>query len=309
MPTLSFLEALKSENAPPINLRGYDPDFWEALYVVYRSIENDQDMGLLPSKILRAGPCLGPSRIFFTITSDPDIPRRDELIKRLLETEVNCTRREFGMVFDDWVNRANGVVNKWLEERDRSVFDGIDIPSKLLEFYLLRLSGIEKLIDDLGLRPEHAKMDIQFKTDLSNKEDPLRLSPSIPDGLWRYIPRGYPGGIFETKLTIPPVHKYVAAGYAVHFEHLEQRAFNYAVFLELNEDEDRLNVESFPITDAMRDSVKENLEHFQELVALSKIEGKWEKGGSIKVRLVQPKTPNWSSYCDECPYRRKCHGQ
>jgi len=310
MPSLGFLEAHhESSRRPPITERGYNSDFFSKIDSLFDDLGkadpgvdlNDRDQ--IKSTLFRTGPCPGLSRVYHQFVSTPEFSTADEEIDSILGREVDLTRREAGMKFEAWVDEANRAFNEWVASGDDDVFENLDSPRPLQEFYKRRSQEALALAEDSDIDLDDLKIDVQRSV-----SSPF-FHEAEPDGAW--LPDSLPGAIFESKLSVPgsPIDRHLLAGYAVHLERAEEVQIDYGIYLGLSDDLSKLVINKIHADDVIREKTKENLEKFSTLAFESMAEGTWDDSLHIKDRLTEPMEPKYAGACRTCPYTRACHDE
>lgn len=308
MPTLGLLQIYEeSQSRPPVTNHGYDSNFFSEVETLFNDIikfddeieVNDKDK--IKSKLLQTGPCPGKSRVFYQFTASPNIPGGDDQVNKLLGEDVEITQREAGAMFEDWVDSANEAFNQWLSGEDSTVFDEANIPDKLAEFYKSRVDNLTGTIQRLDVSQEELNIEVQYSVDTE------LFHKSTPDGVW--LPEHIPGGAFESKLSIPPtpVDRHLLAGYAVQIEREKGIPVNFGVYMYLDDDLSKINIENFQIDDVLRSRIRDNIEKFSALGFDSKMSGQWDTSRPLKDRLVEPDEPKYVGNCRSCAYSHTCH--
>lgn len=285
--------------------RGFDDSFWRPLDQIREILEREHLR--IPSRVLKEGPCPGLARVYFSLTTEPELGDPDEVIVELLNERIDQPRRRAGRTLDRWVDLANEGVNRILS-RDRADLDPeMGVPQELLQHYEERLAGALELAEGNSLAMDQLTMEI--KPPLSPQT--LPITESTPDGMWFGI-RGVPGGVFETKLTPPPdpTDGVVLAGYSVTAEYVHKRPFDIGVMLSVDHQNREVVVRNLAITLPLRDVVRQNIERVVSLIAVSRIGEDWRADEPRwEAKLYRPQTPPWATVCDHCPYRGPCRGE
>jgi len=315
MPTLKFLEEhSKVLELPRDATHGFQNGFFETFENVMKNIElgedelDPTDTDQITSKLLRTGPCPNSSRVYYKLTTTPDHPFHDEVVSEFLGTSLDneLTRRELGDRFEEWIDEANRALNRWLEELDESAIHNADIPDSIADFYLNRMEKIRKKAGELDVELRELKMTVDqvYSTQY--------FYPANPDGAWLLKDSGkLGGGVFESKLSSLPktIDKHVLTGYATYIEKSEMVPIEIGIYLYTDENNSELHLDGFYINDNFRSEIRNNLTRFATLVQQSKEQGRWEEGGQIEERLIEPPEPEYVSYCEDCLFSGVCHGE
>lgn len=308
MPILAFLSLQeKSDSFPPVTNYGFESGFFSEIDELFRQMSlhdeelDRQDTDRIKAKLLRTGPCPGNARVYHQFVSDPEIEGGNEQIEKLLGRSVNLSRRDAGQALEDWVDEANESLNEWLETRDSQALEEMDIPEKLREHYLNRLDQIEEKAEELDIEKSQLKIDVQHEIFTRY------FHAAEPDGAW--IPDEIPGGVFESKLSLPPepVDRHELAGYAVHIERAQDLPVDFGVYLYLDDDMNEIELKEIYIDDVLRERIKENIEIFSALAFDSISEEAWDESIPLSRRLLEPHEPKYNRACRNCAYTRSCH--
>lgn len=285
-------------------LRGFDDEFWRPLEQIRESLLDGEELRL-PSRILREGPCPGTARVYFALTLAPDYGNPDEIIVSLLGVEIKKSKKEAGRVLDGWIDKANEDSNQVLTGQRNCICSNGILPLNMEQFYNERLRTAKELAERSSI--PFGGLEMEIKPVFESDEFPF--TESEPDGMWRQLDGEFPGGIFETKLTVPPepASGMILAGYAIIAECFCQHPFDVGVILSVGLGRNDLLVESQRITAGLRDSVRQNIEKLVSLLALSVMGGNWNPSARRWIdKLYRPTTPQHSPVCDSCPYRVVC---
>lgn len=308
MPPLRFLSMQdKAESLPPITNYGHYSGFFESVDSLFREMgKGDPEIDInnsdrIKATLLRTGPCPGNARVYHQFNSELEIESRDDEIESILGKEVNVSRRNAGQLFEEWVDDINKALNTWLKTGNESDLREADVPQNLKEHYLEQLDEISEKASELGINLEELEMSTQHEVFTEY------FHPSEPDGVW--LPDDIPGGVFESKLTVPPepVDKHQLAGYAVHLERSEGIPMDFGVYLSLDESLDEIEVNTIYLDDIIRGRIRENIEIFASIAFQSRASGNWNEDEPVKDRLVEPEEPRYANMCRSCPYTSACH--
>lgn len=310
MPTAEFLTQVNRKEVPPIQHYGFDRRFFLDFSDVISSLVADEDFDQsserIKSKILRAGACPSDMRTYYTFSSNrPKYGTRENLVSNFFD-EGDISRGDAGLNFERWIATACECVNEWLETGDDHALHEADIPGSIREYFVSQLPQIEKLADDLSIPLESLTMNVEpgVQADPFTREE--------PDGTWIMDNVAeYPGGVFESKLSIPyePAIRMELAGYAVHLERKEGQPVEFGVVQFLDEENMEIKIRSYHIDNSLRQNVRENIQRFTQLISNSKLTKSWDDGDTLREKLVEPDTPDYSAPCTNCGYEWYCQGQ
>ena len=258
----------------------------------------------IKSKILRSGACPNNIRIYHTLTSkDEKYNTRGETIENFFGAG-SVDRGTAGQLFEDWIDASCKAINHWLETGDESKLRDLDVPDRIKEYYLGRLDEIEDRASELGIPLDALEMDVQHSVGA------VPFTEETPDGAWllESIP-DYPAGTFESKLAIPyePAIRKELAGYAVHMERDHGIPVEFGVVQYIDEEDMEIKVKSYHIDNSIRESVRQNIQRFAQLVSTSKLEPEWNQSDVLIDRLVKPDVPDYDNPCRNCGYEWHCH--